>query len=134
VITFVTLQLAFVVRAYWAPHHEFGYQMFPEATQWQAEIVRVRPDGTEISIREPWAGYEWNALVTGRGLSSPWRRHHADAGVDNQLEFLGEALTWVADHTDADDETSFLEARVTVWFTLYAPTTTILRSPERDLP
>ncbi len=128
------MQLGLVGRAYWAPHHEFGYQMFPEASEWQAEIVRVTVDGDSIPIDQPWAGYEWNELVQGRGLSSPWRRHHADAGIDNQVAFLDEALEWVADHTPADTETLYLEATVTTWFNLYPPTSTVLRSHERELP
>jgi hypothetical protein len=133
-VGFVVVQLAFVVRAYWAPHREFGYQMFPEASEWQAQIVRVTADGDSIPIEQPWAGYEWNQLVQGRGLASPWRRHHADAGLDNQLAFLSEALDWVADHTPADTETLHLEATVTTWFNLRPPTSTVLRSHDRELP
>ena len=57
-----------------------------------------------------------------------------DAGVDNQLEFLAEALDWVAANTPADTETSYLEAEVTTWFNMRAPTTTVLRSVERGSP
>lgn len=133
-IAFVVIQLAFVVRAYSAPHSEFGYQMFPEASQWRADIVRVTADGTAIPIEQPWAGYEWNQLVQGRGLTSPWRKHHADAGIDNQLEFLDEAMAWVADNTPADPETRYLEATVTTWFNLGSPETVVLRTADRELP
>jgi hypothetical protein len=128
----IVLQLAMVVRAYSAPHKEFGFQMFPESSQWQAEIVRVTDAGERVPIEEPWSGYEWSELVQGRGLTAPWRRQHADAGVDNQLEFLGEALDWVAANTPADRETRYLEAEVTVWPNLGAPTTLVLRSEERS--
>lgn len=127
----VALQLTMVVRSYWAPHKEFGFQMFPESSQWQAEVVRVTDDGERISVEEPWAGYEWRELVTGRGLTSPWRRQHADAGVDNQLEFLAEALDWVAVNTPNDRETRQLEATVTVWHNLSEPTTVVIRSEVR---
>ena len=127
----ITLQLVMVVRAYEAPHKEFGFQMFPESSQWQAEIVRVTVDGERIPVDRPWAGYEWQDLVRGRGLTTPWRRHHADAGVDNQLEFLGEALDWVAANTPADDETRYLEAEVTVWPNLGDPVTLVMRSEDR---
>jgi hypothetical protein len=127
----VVLQLFFVVRAYHAPHKEFGFQMFPEASAWQAEIVRVTADGGRHPVDEPWFGYEWNELVRGRGLSSPWRRHHADAGIDNQLAFLDEAMAWVAENTPADDETVYLEAEVTTWFNMGDAAVTVLRSPER---
>ena len=70
----IVLQVFFIVRAYWAPHKEFGYQMFPEASFWQADIVRVTDDGHRISIEQPWFGYDWSSLVPDRGLSSPWRR------------------------------------------------------------
>jgi len=126
----IVLQLGMVVRAYWAPHKEFGYQMFPEASQWQAEIVRVTDDG-RVPVDEPWSGYEWGELVRGRGLTAPWRRQHADAGVDNQLELLGEALDWVAANTPDDHQTRRLEAEVTVWRNLGEPVTVVLRSAER---
>lgn len=130
----IVLQLFFVVRAYSAPHKEFGFHMFPEASSWQADIVRVTGDGERVPIDEPWFGYEWNDLVRGRGLSSPWRRHHADAGIDNQLAFLDEALAWVASHTPLDDETEYLEAEVTTWFNMGEPTTATVRSPARGEP
>jgi hypothetical protein len=130
----IALQLTMVVRAYWAPHMEFGFQMFPESSDWRADIVRVTFDGERIPIEEAWYGYEWNDLVSGRGLGSPWRRHHADAGVDNQLAFLDEALAWVAANTPADRDTRYFEAEVTVWYNLGEPTTVILSSPERTAP
>ncbi len=134
VLGFVVVQLAFVVRAYWAPHREFGYQMFPEASRWQAEIERVTADGERVPITEPWSGYEWADLVGGRGLSGPWRVHHADSGVDRQLAFLDEALDWVALNTPEDHETDHLEARVTTWRNLGEPTTRVLRSVRREAP
>jgi hypothetical protein len=127
----IVLQLFFVARAYWAPHKEFGFQMFPEASSWQAEIVRVTADGKRVPIEEEWFGYEWNDMVRGRGLSSPWRRHRADAGVDNQVAFLDEALDWVAENTRRDTETAHIEAIVTTWYNLGHPETTTLRSVDR---
>lgn len=130
----ITLSLAMVVRAYWAPHMEFGYQMFPESSEWRAEIVRVTIDGDRITIDEPWLGYEWSELVRGRGLTVPGRRHHADAGVDNQLEFLDEALDWVAANTPADHETVRYEAAVTIWPNLGVAEHLTLTSSKRDIP
>ena len=75
VIGVVAAQAFFVVRAYWADHDEFGFQMFPESSQWQAEIVRVDADGERVPIDEPWpGGYRWDQLVTSRGLRYPSRR------------------------------------------------------------
>lgn len=134
VVGLVALQLGMVVRAYWAPHMEFGFQMFPEASQWQADVVRVTADGRRVSIEEPWFGYEWNDLVQGRGLGTPWRRKHADAGLDNQLEFLAEALDWVAANTPRDDETVRLEAKVTLWHNMGDPRRVVLTSDDRSRP
>jgi hypothetical protein len=130
----IVLQLVFIVRAYWAPHKEFGFQMFPEASSWQAQIVRVTADGDRVPVDQPWFGYEWNDLFPDRGLSSPWFRHHADAGLDNQLAFLREALAWLANNTPRDSETRYFEATVTTWFNTRDPTTMVLRSPDRNLP
>ncbi len=130
----VVAQVAFVVRAYSAPHKEFGYQMFPEASSWSADVVRVTADGRRVPVDQPWSGYEWNRLVGVRGLANPSRRHHADAGIDNQLAFLEEALDWLVDHTPADTETRYYEASITTWFNMGPAERTTLRSAERELP
>src|SRR5262245_46692141 len=98
-VAVILLQVTFVVRGYHSAHKEFAFQMFPEASQWQADIVRVTADGQRIPISEPWDGYRWSQLVTSRGLARPDVRHHADAGLANQLAFLGAALDYVAAHT-----------------------------------
>jgi hypothetical protein len=134
VVGIVLLQLGFVVRAYWAPHKELGFQMFPEASEWQAEVERVTVDGRRVPVDEPWFGYRWSDLVRDRGLRHPGGRQHADAGLDNQLAFLREALDWVAANTPADTETRYLEAEVTTWFNGRDPTVRVLRSQDRRLP
>lgn len=134
VVGLVALQLGLVVRAYWAPHREFGFQMFPESSQWQAEIVRVTDGGDRHPVDEPWFGYRWRDLVDARGLGVPDRRHHADAGVANQLEFLQEALDWVAANTPRDTETIRYEAAVVVWPNLGGPERRVLTSDDRDVP
>jgi hypothetical protein len=131
VATVVVAQLAFVARAYVADHKEFGFQMFPESSTWQADIVRVTTDGRRIPITEPWNGYRWSELAPDRGLSSPGRRRHADAGLDNQLAFLDAALDYVARHTPRDTETLYLEAVVTAWHNDDEPETIVLRSVDR---
>jgi hypothetical protein len=132
VVSVVVLQLGFVARGYWSDHKEFAYQMFPESSTWQADVVRVTRDGERVPVSEPWAGYRWSELVTGRGLGNPAVRHHADAGLDNQLAFLAAALDWVADHTPNDDETRYLEAVVTTWHNTDAPQVVVLRSRDRE--
>jgi len=41
----VVLQLAFVARGYTSDHRELGWQMFPEASTWRADVVRVTASG-----------------------------------------------------------------------------------------
>jgi hypothetical protein len=59
-------------------------------------------------------------------------RRHADAGLDNQLAFLDAALDWVANNTPRDDETRYLEARVTAWHNADPPRVEVLRSDDRE--
>lgn len=127
----VVVQLALVVRGYWSAHKEFAFQMFPESSTWRAEIVRVTTDGDRVPVTQPWAGYRWDELVVGRGLGHPDVRHHADAGLDNQVAFLDAALDYVAANTPRDDETRYLEATVTTWHNTDEPEVTVLRSDDR---
>jgi len=132
VATVVGLQLALAARGYFADHKEFAFQMFPESSTWRAEIVRVTADGRRVPIERSWSGYRWEELVQDRGLSYPSVRHHADAGLDNQLAFLDSALEWVALNTPRDDETRYLEATVTSWHNDDPPEVEVMRSTERE--
>jgi hypothetical protein len=132
VVGVVALQVGFVARGYWSDHKEFGFQMFPESSTWRADVVRVTADGRRVPVEIPWAGYRWDELVQTRGLSYPAIRHHADAGLDNQLAFLDAALDWVADNTPRDRETRYLEARVTAWHNDDPPRVEVLRSDVRE--
>ena len=127
----VVLQLGLVVRAYRSDHKEFGFQMFPESSTWQADVVRVTADGRRLPVTRPWSGYRWDELVTTGGLGQPEVRHHADAGLDNQVAFLDAALDWVAGNTPRDHETVYLEATVTEWHNTDDPVTVVLRSDDR---
>jgi hypothetical protein len=129
----VVVQAGLVARGYWSDHKEFAFQMFPESSTWRADIVRVEADGDRVAITRPWAGYRWSDLVAGRGLDRPEVRHHADAGLDNQLAFLESALDWAAAHTPRDDRTRYLEATVTVWHNTDAPEVVTIRSRTRDV-
>jgi hypothetical protein len=132
VVAVVAAQAFFVARGYWSAHKEFAFQMFPESSTWRAEILRVTADGRRIPITAPWDGYQWGELVNSRGLSMPSVRHHADAGLDNQLAYLDAALDWVADHTPRDTETEYLEAIVTTWHNTDDPKVVVLRSVVRS--
>jgi hypothetical protein len=134
VVLVVVTQLALVARGYRSAHKEFAFQMFPESSTWSAEVVRVTAGGARVPVSEPWSGYRWDELVTSRGLGHPSVRHHADAGLDNQLAFLAAALDYVADHTPRDHETRYLEATVTTWHNTHGPRTRVLRSHERLAP
>jgi hypothetical protein len=134
VVAVIVTQAFFVVRAYWAPHKEFGFQMFPESSTWQADVVRITTDGRRVPVAEPWDGYQWAVLVPNRGLAFPDVRKHADAGLDNQLAFLDAALDYVATHTPDDRQTRYLEATVTAWYDDDPPHTVVLRSADREVP
>jgi len=127
----IALQLLLVARGYRSDHKEFAFQMFPEASTWQAEVVRVLPNGDRVPVEQPWDGYSWDRLVRDRGLQDLTVRHHADAGVDSQLAFLREALDYVATHTPSDTRTRYYEARVTFWHNDDAPRTVVYRSGAR---
>ncbi|MFA9563587.1 MAG: hypothetical protein ACERLM_02615 [Acidimicrobiales bacterium] len=112
----IVVQIFFVVRAYSADQAFFGFQMFPESSEWQATIERELADGTRVDVRDDWpGGYEWAELVVGRGLQRPFARHPASAGLDSTLHFLEESLEWVAVHTPDDTEAVRLVATVTSW-------------------
>jgi hypothetical protein len=132
VLAVVVAQLGLVARGYWADHKEFAFQMFPESSTWRAEVVRVTADGRRVPIERSWSGYRWDELVRDRGLSYPSVRHHADAGLDNQLALLDAALDWVASNTPRDDQTRYLEARVTSWHNADSPRVEVLRSHVRE--
>jgi hypothetical protein len=131
VVAVVVLQLGLVARGYLSDHKEFAFQMFPESSTWRADVVRVTADGRRVPIELPWSGYRWDELVRDRGLSYPSIRHHADAGLANQLAFLDAALDWVADNTPRDRETRRLEARVTSWHNDDPARVEVLRSRVR---
>jgi hypothetical protein len=124
----IVLQVFLVARGYWSDHKELAFQMFPESSTWQAQIVRVLDDGERVPVEQPWAGYRWDVLVRDRGLQYPAVRHHADAGVDNQLAFLRRALDYVATHTPRDTRTRYLEAHVTYWRNEHPPHVVAYRS------
>jgi hypothetical protein len=132
VVAVVALQLGFIVRGYFSDHKEFAFQMFPESSTWRADVVRVTADGRQVPIEQPWSGYRWAELVPNVGLRYPGIRHHANAGLDNQLAFLDSALDWVATNTPRDDETRYLEARVTAWHNDDPPVEEVFRSGVRD--
>jgi hypothetical protein len=132
VVAVVVLQLGLVARGYWSDHKPFAFQMFPESSTWRATVVRVTADGRRVPIERRWSGYRWEQLVRDRGLSYPSVRHHADAGLDNQLAFLEAALDWVASNTPRDRQTRYLEATVTSWHNTDPPRVRVLRSRVRE--
>ena len=131
VLAVVGLQLGLVVRGYSSDHREFGFQMFSEASDWRADVVRVTADGRRVPIEEEWSGYRWADLVTSRGLATPAVRHHADSSARSQVAFLQAALDWVAAHTPRDTETRYLEAAVETWPNGRAREVQVVRSPPR---
>jgi hypothetical protein len=117
-------QALLLVRGISSDHKELAFRIFPEASEWRADIVRVAADGTHTPIDDA----TWATLVRGRGLDHPSVRHHADAGIPNQLAFLRSALDWYAAHDGVDGT---IEARVTYWRNLRGPTEVVYRSATR---
>ncbi len=132
-IAIVALQLALIVRAYSAPIDTFGFQMFPESSQWRADVYRILADGRRVSIREPWpGGYRWDQLVEARGLGVVSVLHHADAGLEATVWLFDAALDWVAENTPEDRETVQLVAELTLIHNGREPTTLVLESESRS--
>ena len=131
VVAVVGFQIWFIARGYRADHKEFVSDV-PRVEHLERDIVRVTANGRRVPITEPWSGYRWAELVQDRGLSYPGIRHHADAGLENQLAFLDSALDWVAGNTPRDGETRYLEATVTSWHNDDPPEVEVMRSDERE--
>lgn len=126
-------QAVLIVRSYSDPHNFFGWQPFNESSTWRADIVRVTADGDRVPIEEAWpGGYDWDELVGWRVVQRPGVMKHAYSGLDASLDFLDEALDWVADHTPGDTETLYLEAEVTGYRNTRGPEHRVLRSDERE--
>jgi hypothetical protein len=122
-----------IVRGYADPHKFFAFQPFNESSTWRADIVRVTADGRRIPIEDPWpGGYEWDELVRWRVLERPGTMRHAYSGLGTSLDFLDDALDWVADNTPDDGETLYLEARTEAYRNTRGPEVLVLRSDVRD--
>jgi hypothetical protein len=134
VVAVLAVQVGFAVNGYRDPHKFFAFQPFNESSTWRADIVRVTSSGERLPVDGGWAGYTWNELVDMSALQSPSGTRHAYMGVGATVDFLDEALDWIATHTPDDRETRYLEATVTTFENTRGPTVTVLRSVERDVP
>ena len=132
IVAVVAAQLTLIVVAYDSDHKTFGFQMFPESSRWQADIVRVQADGSRIPVNDGWE-YRWSDLVRGRGLTNPFVDHHADSGLRNQFGYFQGALDWVAANTPVDTSTVYLEAEVTYTDNGRGPFSRVFRSDERAM-
>ena len=125
-------QAVLLVRGYSDPHKLFAFQPFNESSTWRAEVVRVTERG-RIPVELAWpGGYEWDELVGWRVLQRPSALRHAYSGLDASVDFLDEALDWVADHTPEDRLTLYLEARVEGYRNARGPEVRVLRSELRE--
>ncbi len=113
VVAVLAVQVGFALNGYRDPHKYFAFQPFNESSTWQADIVRVTWDGRRVPIEGGWAGYQWNELVGLPALRNPSQERHASNGVAATVDYLDEALDWVAVHTPDDTETRYFEATVT---------------------
>ncbi|MYB09741.1 MAG: hypothetical protein F4Y28_07155 [Acidimicrobiia bacterium] len=130
----VVAQLALVANGYRDPHNYFAFQPFNESSTYAVELVRVLDDGERVPVPNGrWEGYHWNELIDWGPLRSPWHQRHAFSGVDAVVDFLDNALNWVAGNTPGDTETLYLEATVTYYRNARGPYVTVVRSHEREL-
>jgi hypothetical protein len=128
--TVVAAQVALALNGYRDPHRTFAFQPFAESTTWRAEIVRVTWEGERIPVDDDWV-YRWDDLVDFGPLQHLRRDRDAAVGAAASIDFLDEALDWVARHTPRDDETRFIEATVVYVENAHGPRRTVLRSVER---
>jgi hypothetical protein len=135
VVGVVLLIVAGIAQGYRGTSPTLAWQMFPEASVWQADIVRITADGNRVDVRDPWPGsYEWSEMVRARGVGSPFAERPASYGIVVTLDTLQHALDWVATHTPNDRETLYLEATVSYQRNADQPTQVVLRSRERLAP
>lgn len=133
IVAVLAIQVGFALNGYRDPHKFFAFQPFNESSTWRADIVRVTWDGERLPVEGGWAGYDWNELVDTAALQHPWRTRHAYMGVGATIDFLDQALDWIAANTPDDLDTRFLEATVTSFENTRGPTVTVVRSAERSL-
>lgn len=117
-----------LVRGETDPHKLFGFRPFNESDAWQAEIVRVQPDGSRVPVDDGSWAYDWNELVGTPKLQNLHRLRHASAGARASVDFLDRALAWAVERIVDDSDTVALEATVTVFHNTQGPETIILRS------
>ena len=125
------VQVGLALNGYRDPHKFFAFQPFNESSTWRADVVRVTWAGERLPVDQDWAGYEWDTLVDMEALQGPEHLRHAYMGVGATIDFLDDALDWLATHTPADRSTRYLEAEVTYFENTRGPHHVVLRSVER---
>ncbi len=130
-VAVVAVAVGLLVRGYHDPHRLFAFQPFNASDEWRVDLYRD-VDGVLVPVEGgAWVGYRWNALVPAQ-LQGLGRLHHASGGADNTIDFLDDALDWVADHTPRDTETDRLVAEVTWFHNTRGPYSTTLSSAQRE--
>ena len=133
-VTVLAAQAVLLVRGYGDPHHFFAFQPFNDSDIWRADLYRVTPGGERRPVDDgTWFGYSWDELVDVPQLVRPDRLRHANTSAASTIDFLDEALDWVAAHTPRDTETRYLVAEVTWFHNTRGPHTVTLRSDEREM-
>ena len=127
----LVVQVGLALNGYRDPHKFFAFQPFNESSTWRADVVRVTWAGDRVPVDQDWAGYDWDTLVDMEALRGPEHLRHAYMGVGATIDFLDDALDWLATHTPADRSTRYLEAEVTYFENTRGPRHTVLRSVER---
>ena len=118
---YLGVQLFMIVHAHFTPNKHFGFWMFPESTSFEANLVRVLNDGSEIKTRKgSWTvqtddgpvSYQWNSFVQGYRLDrlGDWGR--CKGSFNDTVKYFQAALDYVADRIPEDASTARLVLKV----------------------
>jgi len=132
-VAVLAAQGGLLVRGYADPHHFFAFQPFNDSDTWRADLYRVTAAGERRPLDDgTWFGYSWDELVAVPQLVAPGGLRHANTSAESTIDFLDEALDWVAAHTPRDAETRYLVAEVTYFHNTRGPFSVTLRSADRE--
>ena len=112
------VQLLLIIRGYSADHAVFGFQMFPESSEWQATIERELVDGALVDVRQDWpGGYRWILVLGPAFLVEPGHRlgdvfRVGPLGRDIARVIFGAADDFLGIDTELDGRLEFLPRRL----------------------
>ena len=125
----VAAQVGFVVRGYSSDHKEFAFQMFPESSTWQADIVRVTADGRRVPVTRAVGRLPLvRAGARPRPARSPAGAATPTPGSTTSWRSSTRRSTTSPATRRATPRPRYLEAVVTTWHNTDDPDDVVLRS------